>query len=256
MRIFEVSHYDLDLIANSGQVFRWVRAAAGSYTIPAAGRLCKVSQRPLAPATGSQRVRVELTCDEPDVAFWERYLALDDDYDDVFARIHALGDSWMDQVLACSDGVRVLHQPLFETCVTFMTSSNNNIPRITASIERMCGGPLAPFPSPCELHGVVARDDCGLGYRRPWMGALCDAFPGMEARLGGTTEEDLATLQTLNGIGPKVAACIALFALDHRDAYPVDTWMRKAHQAHPIKLVPDIAGIQQQFIFHHMRAAR
>lgn len=36
-------------------------------------------------------------------------------------------------------------------------------------------------------------------------------------------EEVICALSTLPGVGPKVAACIALFSLDQHHAIPVDT---------------------------------
>lgn len=40
-------------------------------------------------------------------------------------------------------------------------------------------------------------------------------------------EEVIDALTTLPGVGPKVAACIALFSLDQHDAIPVDTHVWK-----------------------------
>lgn len=40
---------------------------------------------------------------------------------------------------------------------------------------------------------------------------------------GQTLDEAVTSLCTLPGIGPKVAACIALFSLDQHHAIPVDT---------------------------------
>lgn len=40
---------------------------------------------------------------------------------------------------------------------------------------------------------------------------------------GQSLDEAVTSLCTLPGIGPKVAACIALFSLDQHHAIPVDT---------------------------------
>lgn len=44
-------------------------------------------------------------------------------------------------------------------------------------------------------------------------------------------EEAIVALCTLPGVGPKVAACIALFSLDQHHAIPVDThvWQVSFH---------------------------
>jgi len=57
----------------------------------------------------------------------------------------------------------------------------------------------------------------------------------------------------VRGIGPKVADCICLFGLGHTEAYPVDTWMRKADAKYHFPLVHGIEGIEQQFVFTWMR---
>lgn len=42
-------------------------------------------------------------------------------------------------------------------------------------------------------------------------------------------QEAIDALCTLPGVGPKVAACIALFSLDQHHAIPVDTHVWKVH---------------------------
>jgi len=62
---------------------------------------------------------------------------------------------------------------------------------------------------------------------------------------------------SLNGIGPKVADCFLLFGLQKFDAFPVDTWIKKAQILYPGKLDPSrfgpYAGIAQQYLFFYAR---
>ena len=78
-------------------------------------------------------------------------------------------------------------------------------------------------------------------------------------------------LLKLDGVGEKVADCILLFALQRRDAFPVDVWVRRVmndlyiHSDNEEKLdkkmirniaeekFEDIAGIAQQYLFYWRR---
>lgn len=78
-------------------------------------------------------------------------------------------------------------------------------------------------------------------------------------------------LLTLEGIGPKVADCILLFALKRWDVFPVDVWVRRVmnelyiHQENETKVSNqmlqqlaqekflDLAGIAQQYLFYWKR---
>lgn len=89
------------------------------------------------------------------------------------------------------------------------------------------------FPSLERLSLVSEKEfrDAGFGYRAKY---LTNAINALESKPGGGVEwlmslrkvdlqEAVEALCTLPGVGPKVAACIALFSLDHHHAIPVDT---------------------------------
>ena len=64
------------------------------------------------------------------------------------------------------------------------------------------------------------------------------------------------TLTDQYGIGNKVAACIALFALHHVDAFPIDTHVKKILAEHypdgfPYEKYKGYAGILQQYMFFY-----
>jgi len=259
--IIPVSHLDLDLTANSGQVFRWVKPSdikppetkvdtlssfdeANTYVIPAAEHLAVVWQ--------AKPDELHLYCEDADLDFWKRYFALDVDYDSIIRRLSS-ADTRLAEITRVCDGVRVLRQPLFETVATFMASQNNNIPRIKKNVARMCEGLTCPFPTPSELASRLSINDCGLGYRRQSILDMARSWDGLQLQLGKSYAEDKQTLMQVRGIGPKVADCICLFGLGHTEAYPVDTWMRKADAKYHFPLVHGIEGIEQQFVFTWMR---
>jgi 3-methyladenine DNA glycosylase/8-oxoguanine DNA glycosylase len=107
------------------------------------------------------------------------------------------------------------------------------------------------FPTLAQLAAADegALRGAGLGYRARYVvgtaAALASKPGGGEAWLAGLRSEDVPTrdaaaaLATLPGVGPKVAACVCLFALDKRDAVPVDTHVWQLAAKH---YVPSLRG--------------
>ena len=63
-------------------------------------------------------------------------------------------------------------------------------------------------------------------------------------------------LLKLFGVGVKVADCICLFALHHLQAFPVDTHIHQAMEAHykrgfPKRRYKGVEGVLQQYIFYY-----
>ena len=102
--------------------------------------------------------------------------------------------------------------------------------------------------------------DCKLGYRLRYIcDAVCRAIYG-EIDLAGlcdfASEALLERLKEVNGVGDKVANCIALFSYGRCELAPVDTWIRKVIDSeyggvNPFPGYGDVAGIMQQYIFYY-----
>ena len=76
-------------------------------------------------------------------------------------------------------------------------------------------------------------------------------------------EECIETLLTINGVGPKVADCIALFAYGHMEAFPIDARIGKVLRnvygqegsyarlsAYSREKFGRYAGYAQEFLYH------
>lgn len=140
--------------------------------------------------------------------------------------------------------MRILRQEGFETLISFLFSQNNNVPRIKGIIERLCcsfGDPIGEglygFPSPERLAALSEEELAPL--RCGWRGAyVLDA-----ARKVASGTVDLKTaaslpmgearqaLQTIKGVGPKVAECVLLYGIGRLEAFPLDVWMKRAMAA-------------------------
>ncbi|KAJ3568628.1 hypothetical protein NPX13_g6354 [Xylaria arbuscula] len=157
-------------------------------------------------------------------------------------------------------GIRILSQDAWETLLSFICSSNNNISRISKMVHNLCVhyGPLVgqigdeafhDFPSPQALAGkkVEARlRELGFGYRAKyiadtammvsmkqpegWLESLSNPenprwAPGSVATRDKpiTYKQAHEELLLLSGVGPKVADCVCLMGLGWSEAVPVDT---------------------------------
>lgn len=215
-------------------------------------------------------------------AFWRGYFDLDRDYAalrDGYRNLSAQGKdlSSLRECALYAPGIRVLRQDAFEALISFIISQNNNVGRIQGIVARLCrrfgepcgADPLEPdgvayaFPVPEALAGRT-EDDLAL-LRAGWRaGYILDA-----ARKVASGEIDLpaiaalplpearAQLQTIRGVGPKVAECVLLYGMARMEAFPLDVWMKRAMKQLFPGCTPadfgDCAGIAQQYIFHYCR---
>ncbi|GAB4862094.1 8-oxoguanine glycosylase ogg1 [Ancistrocladus abbreviatus] len=156
-------------------------------------------------------------------------------------------------------GARVLRQEPLECLMQFLCSSNNNIGRITRMVDYISsigkflgtveGFEFHEFPS-LERLALVSEEElreAGFGYRAKYIIGTVKALQAKPC--GGVgwlsslreldLEEVISALSTLPGVGPKVAACIALFSLDQHHAVPVDTHVWQIATRY---LTPELAG--------------
>lgn len=144
-------------------------------------------------------------------------------------------------------GIRMLRQDPWETVILFICSSNNNVKRISKMCDSLCqefgtyindyeGHAYYSFPQPDVLAAPDVEGklrDLGFGYRARYINQTAKMFmdPDVpeislatlhEQRLKSYDEAHEYLLQ-LSGVGPKVADCICLMALDKHDVVPVDT---------------------------------
>jgi N-glycosylase/DNA lyase len=147
------------------------------------------------------------------------------------------------KIAECIPGVRIVNQDPWECLVSFLCSSNNNIPRITKmlkAIRETYGTPLVTigeetlysFPSCEELRNRATEQDLrdiGMGYRAKYLIQTMETLAelGGEAYLHALRETRDANvvqeaLMQFSGVGRKVADCVALFSLRQGDAIPID----------------------------------
>lgn len=250
---------DLDQIAASGQCFRWKKIDNDTYVIPELRRENTVIPALTIKKCGEQ---FELSCTEQDWnSQWRYYFDLDTDYDEVERRINESEDEHAKTAFKEGSGIRILRQDLWEIIVTFIISQNNNIKRITNSVEEIVNRNNGHFPYPGEVSPEMFMDKTlGLGYRSSYLRDLYAYVADNPEWLSVLPElkydEAVSFLKERTGIGPKVANCICLFGLHHVEAFPIDTHVKQLlDKYYPEGFYYDyyegIAGIVQQYLFYY-----
>jgi N-glycosylase/DNA lyase len=223
----EIRPFNPDVTFNSGQCFRWEKHDNQWHGI-VQGRFAKIC--------GSYP-NVFITCKKVDLNFWENYF--DSSYDYEKAHDNLLKDKRLSCAVRNNRGLIFLKQPFFETLISFIISANNNIPRIKSiisNISKEYGEKIEEgysFPKPDKLASLreVELLAQGCGYRSRYIietsKAIIDGYS--HDRLRYMELDDARNeLCEFMGVGKKVADCILIFSLARKDAFPVDTWVRKA----------------------------
>jgi len=246
-----------------GQCFRWKEDGGGTWEGVVRGRVIRIRQ-------DGEFLNIRGVSGEEYDGWLRGYLGLDVDYDRILRILSQ--DSVLREAIAYSPGIRVLRQDFWETLCTFILSQNNNIPRITSLVERLCaafGRPLEggwhAFPDSGVLAALREEDLSPLraGYRSAYILDAARRVASGEisgpALAGMTLGEARKTLLGIHGVGPKVAECVLLFGAGRLDAFPLDVWMKRVMRRHYPGGLPDYAlpyaGIAQQYLFHFARTS-
>ena len=180
-------------------------------------------------------------------------------------------------------GLRILRQDPHEALIGFLCSSNKRILQIrvmvaalAAKLGESLGGDFHALPS---WQAIASADDdtlraCSLGYRAAYLRGTAKkllARPRWAEEFSALpTAELLNELQSLPGVGPKVAACVALFGFGRLESFPVDTWVVQAladayglrgWKPGPLEQFGkahfgEAAGLAQQYLFSAIRNGR
>ena len=270
--------FDLDAILEGTQDFRWRRWKDGWHSGVLSGHLLHVRQ------IGR---RLEYRSDSDLDTLLRSYFRLDDDLDALRARVGCRDDE-VARLVKKYPYLRVLRQPdPWECMVAYVCSANNSVDRIGAIVEKIAkclGQPVGldgdarhTFPSHRKMLeaglGKLQKLDLGLDRAANIIDAAARMRDGkLDLRRLAQPEVSYAEAKWLlmgcRGIGPKIADCIALFALDKMEAFPVDRWVRRAVQRYfPCRQAPagnklakwgqdyfgEYAGFANQLLFREQR---
>lgn len=273
----KVKCFNLKYTLECGQCFRWKRVEENKerYIGVIKDRVIDIEQI---------KDRLIIYSDKEDrlEEIVREYFDLNKDYSSLEEKI-SLIDENIQKSVRNTTGIRILNQDLFETLISYIISANNNIKRISKSVDKiseMFGQEVNYddksyylFPTLEELSRATVEDllSCGVGFRAKYIKntvkelmenkSILSQLPNM------TTDRAREILLGFMGVGPKVSDCILLFSLRKTEVFPIDVWVKRVMEKLYFKCnvtmkqiseyakenFGEDAGIIQQHLFYNVR---
>ncbi len=254
IRVDDLSQFDPYAILHSGQVFRYWQTQNG-WLVMSGQHYAEI-----------KTVDGQVTIDCDDAMYFYQYFDFDTNYETIKQTLTA---SKLQKAITDGGGIRILRGDFLEIVLSFIISANNNIKRFTKTINDLCeqyGTKTAcgyngfPTLAQCEQISETDFKRLGCGYRAPYLVKAIQELKALDfSQLQKLNNHELQReLLKMSGVGPKVAACVMLFAFHRLDTAPVDTWIKKAiaqmSTAEQQKILQgQYAGIAQQYIFYYLQ---
>ena len=220
---FEIN---IDDTINSGQVFLWKKIDSKWY--------------------GVDGKKILILEDKLDVKSKNihNFFRFDDDFQRIKKQLSK--DKVMKKAINNFPGMRILRQDPFQCYISFIVSSNSNIPNIQTRLQKLSQkfgekkivdkNEFFLFPEPEKLANASINEiaKCGLGYRTKYVKKAAIAVNKGTIDFSSLKKQDYQeardSLCQVFGIGKKVADCILLFSLDKLEAVPLDRWVLRILQ--------------------------
>ncbi len=270
MKIELEKNIDIKEILTSGACFRATIEEDGSVTNIMKDRVVNIKQEKNVLTLKSSNY------DNLEEIIYE-YFDLNRDYEKINKEVLKNNKELSSMIKKCKT-YRILNQDSFEMCISYIISQNNNVKRISKSIEKLAekyGRKIEfnkkeyyLFPSYEDLKNISLEDlsTIKIGFRDKYIIDYLSKYEALKEIHNLSTEEALHELLKVKGIGMKVASCILLFGYKRLDVYPIDTWV-KQYISENYKIKNDqktiekftkekygkYAGLIIQYMFHSQR---
>ena len=260
--------FNLQKSLEGRQDFRWRKLENGCHSVVLNGTLIHIRQ-------SEDRLTYISTPDADLTGLLHSYFRLDDDLDAIYSDISARDDH-LAKLIQEYPGVRLMRQPdPWECLVSYICSARAAPPRITQRVETIAtqlGRPLTldgetrhTFPDPATVltAGLDGLQQMTLGFQRVPHAIIQAAKLIRDGHLDLhhlaqpdiPYHEAIVQLTDLYCVGPKIANCIALFALNKTEAFPVDSRVRntvkRLYPSHTHSSDADIVTWAQDLFGHH-----
>ena len=226
--------FNLNITLCCGQVFRWEKKGDWWYGV-VGGKVFKIRQ-----------INAELEFANADEKFVENYFGLDDNLQEIGAKIGR--DEHVRKALREFWGLRVVRQDPWECLISYICATYKSITAIKNMLLKLSkkfgkkilldGCDFYTFPTPEKLAKTTESDlmECGLGYRAKYVLAtskrILENDFSLERLKKMPYQQAKKELINFPGVGLKVADCILLFSLARDEAFPVDVWVKRAILKH------------------------
>jgi len=227
----KVNNIDIKSILLSGACFRVIEEQDGSFTNILKDRVINIKQdKDFLIVNSSNINNIE------EIIY--NYFGLNIDYNKINNDIIKNNPKLKDMVNKCIN-YRILNQDPFEMGISYIISQNNNVKRISKSIDELCikyGEKISfnnkeyhLFPKYEVLKELKEEDfrNFGVGFRDKYIVNYLKEYPSLNEIDSLSTKDALNRLMSIKGIGLKVASCILLFGYKRMDVFPIDTWVRQ-----------------------------
>lgn len=278
----ESKYFDLEKTLVCGQAFRWRKIDEKffgliDHTFIVAQKLMEKNTN--IKMDGVSSYKFEIYGEDYTESDLMVYFDLHRDYEAILERISKIDQHLSDAALY-GKGIRIMRQAPFEMLITFILSSNNNIPKISMTVEALCekfgdylgsfdGRDYYSFPTPNQLYLATLEDlnVRAIGYRAKSVYETVQMLVNAQLELKEPEHlrhsEAVEWLKQFHGVGNKVANCILLFGYGDFEAFPIDTWVKrmlselygveKKHEAFVESYFTELPGIAQQYLFFYIR---
>ncbi|WP_270301707.1 DNA-3-methyladenine glycosylase family protein [Terrisporobacter petrolearius] len=268
--------FDPQHVFDCGQCFRWLKEEDDSYTGVVQGKVVNVKKE-------NDLIIFDNTNKEDFDNIWFDYFDLGRDYSEIKNELKVM-DEYLEKATEFGKGIRILQQDGWEMLISFIISANNRIPMIQRAINNLSqkygkfigeyrGKKYYAFPTPEELSQASVEDirACQTGFRDKYIKNVVDYVNENNENVlfyrKLNTDECIKELMKFNGVGPKVADCIALFGMQKYDTFPVDVWVKRVMEEFyvednlslpkirqfALEKFGDSAGFAQQYLFYYAR---
>lgn len=274
--IDELEDFNIEQTMECGQCFHFEKVGDNEYGIVSLSRFIHVKQE------NNMLICYNISADEVE-SYWLNYFDLNRDYGKI-KKYLLNADGKLKTAMEDKYGVRILNQEFVETLMSFIISQNKQITQIKQIVRRISmeyGRKIGEigdvefysFPDR-ELLGRITEEeykDMRTGFRAKY---LRDASIKLN---DGTISENIVNmnyteaagkLMEIKGVGEKVANCVLLFGLGHREVFPVDVWIKRIMESMYFddedtskekimefarQLYGEYGGYAQQYLFYYGR---
>ena len=268
--IIKVNNIDIKSILLSGACFRVIEEQDGSLTNILSDRVINLKQ-------DGNNIIVDSSNMNNIQEVINNYFDLKEDYNKINNYLKDNCPDLIDTINKCNK-YRIPNQNKFEMGISYIISQNNNVKRISKSIDELSmkygekvifnNKEYYLFPKYEVLKDLNNEDfrEFGVGFRDKYIVNYLKEYPNLKDLDNLSTKDALDKLMSIKGIGLKVASCILLFGYHRFDVFPIDTWVKqymsenynikdnvKEIEKYAKKHFGEYSGLVIQYMFHSQR---